>query len=61
MSECDRLLPPAQTLHERLTRNQRERRLLRTLLRLVMREETDSARQTASEPRQTAAGREDER
>jgi hypothetical protein len=36
MSDRDRLLPPAEFIHRRLTRNQLERRLLRSLLRLVI-------------------------
>ena len=35
------LLPPVRVIHERLTRNQRERRLLRTLLRLALRDNED--------------------
>jgi len=57
MPESDQLLPPVDVIHERLTRNQRERRLLRTLLRLTI--DADKAgRQTAQDPRQTAVGRE---
>jgi hypothetical protein len=36
MSDCERLLPPPHVIHERLTRNQRERHLLRALLRLTI-------------------------
>jgi hypothetical protein len=53
MSEDDRLLPPEQVIHERLTRNQRERRLLRTLLRLIVDKDRDQA--TPDRPK-TAAG-----
>jgi hypothetical protein len=56
MSDCEQLLPPVHVIHARLTRNQRERRLLRTLLRLVM-TEAESTRQTASQPRHEAAGK----
>ncbi len=49
MEECDRLLPPAQVIHDRLTRNQRERRVLRTLLRLIVDQDRDQA--TVDRPR----------
>lgn len=39
MSEASPLLPPIGLIHDRLTRNQRERRVLRTLLRLAVRTE----------------------
>jgi hypothetical protein len=42
MSECDGLLPPPRVIHERLTRNQRERRLLRNLMRLTLRAREES-------------------
>ncbi len=62
----DPLLPPPQAIHERLTRNQRERRRLRALLRLVNQETEDKSSPpaplaghvNARKPRQTAAGRE---
>jgi hypothetical protein len=38
MSEKAPLLPPVQVIHERLTQNQQERRMLRTLLKLSARE-----------------------
>jgi hypothetical protein len=52
------LLPPVAVIHERLTRNQLERHRLRTLLRLVRAADLDRPPQTASDPRQTADGRE---
>jgi hypothetical protein len=36
MWDKDRLLPPLRIIHERLTRNRREHRLLRTLHRLAV-------------------------
>jgi hypothetical protein len=45
MPECDQLLPPLGLIHERLTRNQRERQLLRTLLKLTLRDAQERARQ----------------
>ena len=37
MSDVLSLIPPANVIHERLTRNQRERKVLRDLLRLSVR------------------------
>jgi hypothetical protein len=54
----DTLLPPAELVHDRLTRNQRERHRLRTLLRLIADQDRP---ETASDRPQTAAGREDVR
>jgi len=51
------LLPTVSLIHERLTLNQRERHRLRTLLRLARDAAEDNHRQTASETRQKAAGR----
>jgi hypothetical protein len=59
MPDSDSLLPSANDLHQRLTRNQRERYVLRTLLRLVLdaeRQERDCS--TLPEPRPEAASRE---
>jgi hypothetical protein len=39
------LLPPARVIHDRLTKNERERRRLRTLLRLVIEARDDAARE----------------
>jgi hypothetical protein len=36
MSDSSTILPPAHLVHEQLTRNQRERRRLRTLLRVIL-------------------------
>jgi hypothetical protein len=52
-----RLLPPAHVVHEHLTRNQRERRRLRTILRLIHETDQDAEREP-SEPRQAARRRE---
>jgi hypothetical protein len=52
------LLPPVSLIHERLTRNQRERHRLRTLLRLARDAAEDGHRQTAPVRPQTAARRE---
>jgi hypothetical protein len=57
MPAADRLLPPANVIHERLTRNQRERRLLRTLLRLVRADHEARVSPTTQPPRQEAHGR----
>jgi hypothetical protein len=37
MSDVSTLIPPADVIHERLTKNQRERKVLRDLLRLSVR------------------------
>ena len=55
--DCERLLPPAQVIHERLTRNQRERRLLRALLRLAI-DAKEIDHQETHQPHQEAAPRE---
>ena len=39
------LLPPVGIIHDRLTKNERERRRLRTLLRLVIEARDDAARE----------------
>jgi hypothetical protein len=36
MADATSLLPPIRVIHDHLTRNQRERRQLRTLLRLAL-------------------------
>jgi hypothetical protein len=51
------LLPPIRVINERLTRNQRERRRLRTLLRLAL-EVNDECRRRAPATPQPAAARE---
>jgi hypothetical protein len=56
MTDPRPLLPPAHAVHEQLTRNQRDRHILRTLLRLIVEADQDPER-TPSEPRQTAPGR----
>jgi hypothetical protein len=52
------LLPSAAAIHDRLTRNERERRLLHALLRLSLRHPDQQPRHDASPPRQPAPGRE---
>jgi hypothetical protein len=49
-------LPPVRVINERLTRNQRERRRLRTLLRLAI-EVDDERRQTTRDGSTPAATR----
>jgi hypothetical protein len=44
MAGLDELLPPAHVVHERLSVNQRERRVLRTLLKLIYRDEDEAIR-----------------
>jgi hypothetical protein len=60
---CDEapLLPSADVIHDRLTRNERERRLLHALLRLSLRHPDQQPRHDARQPRQQAPGREDAR
>jgi hypothetical protein len=41
------LLPPLKVIHEQLTRNQRERRRLRTLLRLAIEVDDERGRRQA--------------
>jgi hypothetical protein len=50
------LLPPIRIINERLTRNERERRRLRTLLRLAI-EVDDERRAPAPDDRQPEAAR----
>jgi hypothetical protein len=50
-----RLLPPIREIHDRLTRNQRERYVLRTLLRLALRDTDDQPHQEAHQPSPEAA------
>jgi hypothetical protein len=57
MTDPKPLLPPAHVVHERLTRNQRERHILRTLLRLIVETDQDAER-TPSQAGQQAPGRE---
>lgn len=50
--DSDPLLPPIGAIHERLTRNQRERKLLRDLLRLAVRASDEAVTgQVTPEPR----------
>ena len=49
------LLPPARVIHERLSRNQRERHRLHTLLRLVRHAEEDR-RDSAPDDRHSEPG-----
>jgi hypothetical protein len=44
MSDTRPLLPPAHVVHEQLALNQRERRRLRTILRLIIEADQDSKR-----------------
>jgi len=54
VSDDASLLPPIRRINEKLTENERERRRLRTLLKLAL-EEADDRRQTSPQP--AAAGR----
>jgi hypothetical protein len=58
MAAVDELLPPAHLLHERLSANEKERYVLRALLRLVYRDQSEPVRlksQAESQhPRHTA-------
>jgi hypothetical protein len=45
----DPLLPPPSVVHERLTANQRERRMLRTLLKLIYHEDRDVRERSQAE------------
>jgi hypothetical protein len=54
MTDETTLLPSLRIIHERLTRNQRERRRLRTLLKLAI-EVADDAQHAAAFDRQAAA------
>jgi hypothetical protein len=49
------LLPPIRVINERLTRNERERRRLRTLLRLALEVNDERRRQVPTVPRPEAA------
>ncbi len=57
MPDCSSLLPPARVIHERLTRNQRERHLLRALLRLTLLDTDENVRQKSQNARYEAVGR----
>ena len=50
MHDDDPLLPPLPVIRDRLTRNQRERSLLRALFRLAVRTAGDQPRRTPHEP-----------
>ncbi|MGP0069144.1 MAG: hypothetical protein ACLQGP_36785 [Isosphaeraceae bacterium] len=56
MFDDETLLPPLPVIQERLTRNQREEKRLRTLLRLAI-EAKDDRRRGAGKPEQLAASR----
>jgi hypothetical protein len=58
MPNNDSLLPPLPLIRDRLTRNQRERSLLRALFRLAVRAKKELTHDNAHEPRHEAAGRE---
>lgn len=55
MSEHEKLIPPPPVVRDRLARNIRERRLLRSLLRLAVRA-VEEPRLATPDPRQQAAG-----
>ena len=57
MLNDESLFPPLPVIQERLTRNQRERSLLRALFRLALRAERDLPPWIAHEPRHEAAGK----
>jgi len=57
MSEQETIIPPPPLVRDRLARSLREARLLRRLLRLSVAAAEERHRETASKPRQTAAGR----
>jgi hypothetical protein len=57
MSKHDDLIPPAPIVRERLSRNLRERRRLRSLLRLAVQAAQDRAESAPHESRRAAAGR----
>jgi hypothetical protein len=58
MSEPEKLIPSPPVVRDRLARNIRERRLLRSLLRLSVRA-SEERQQGPHEARQEANGRED--
>ena len=58
MQERDELIPRPPIVRERLARHPREARLLRRLLRLSVAAAEERHRETGSEPRREAAGRE---
>jgi hypothetical protein len=57
MPNDESLIPPLPVIQDRLTRNQRERSLLRALFRLALRTERDQPRHDAHEPHHEAGGR----
>lgn len=58
MTDDAPLLPPVRLIHERLTRNQRERQLLRTLLRLAIRNSEVQPYRSPGDPLRMANGQE---
>jgi hypothetical protein len=57
MADNDTLLPPISVISERLTRNQRERHLLRALFKLAVRAEKERTDKPSRVPGQEADGR----
>ena len=53
-SDRDTLLPPVHVINDRLTRNQRERHVLRTLLRLIVDQNNDQTAQDRRRQRPAA-------
>jgi hypothetical protein len=58
MHNDESLIPPLSVIQDRLTRNQRERSLLRALFRLAIRATKDQPSHEVHEPRQEAKRRE---
>ena len=56
MADETSLLPPVRVIHDHLTRNQRERRRLRTLLRLAIEVDDERRRQAPVAPQPEAPG-----
>jgi hypothetical protein len=54
MADETSLLPPVRVIHDHLTRNQRERRRLRTLLRLAIEVDDERRRQAPVTPQPEA-------
>ena len=56
MSDARQLLPPVRVINEQLSSNERERRVLRTLLKLALRNSVDPNPSSPCEPRPEANG-----